>query len=394
MKKITIFLAALLLVFAAGCREDASLDGLESQTKEEGTSAGENAESIAVKEALTYESALEYNWVAEYAPAAGKSYTILFNFLSDSSVATDSPVSENEKNLALFSVSALKEGGVIIKFDGPTMLNDEIVDSEFRERQLIVESTTETPINCIGASSGKPVVLTKATSEDVLKLGEKLVWLALSKKNAMQGVLRDGENKFLARYAVDKKSRSMEFTWIDAANKDAKHESAGFELEVTDTQYGIQWPAVTINGVGYSSLTYTIAGESLAFNVADAKITAVTEAHPGFVDKASKQYNLGGKLECGTAPPTLWSALVSDKFRSILFYPYADDIPLRVEVYVGDGTTGNYLFVNDYTTDPKTARFDSDADWIRFYASVQGDFLKIATVPRLHRTPSARRPPT
>lgn len=121
MKKITIFLAALLLVFAAGCREDASLDGLESQTKEEGTSAGENAESIAVKEALTYESALEYNWVAEYAPAAGKSYTILFNFLSDSSVATDSPVSENEKNLALFSVSALKEGGVIIKFDGPTM---------------------------------------------------------------------------------------------------------------------------------------------------------------------------------------------------------------------------------------------------------------------------------
>ena len=98
------------------------------------------------------------------------------------------------------------------------MLNDEIVDSEFRERQLIVESTTETTINCIGASSGKPVVLTKATSEDVLKLGEKLVWLALSKKNAMQGVLRDGENKFLARYAVDKKSRSMEFTWIDAAN--------------------------------------------------------------------------------------------------------------------------------------------------------------------------------
>ena len=114
MEKITIFLAALLLVFAAGCREDASLDGLESQTKEEGTSAGENAESIAVKEALTYESALEYNWVAEYAPAAGKSYTILFNFLSDSSVATDSPVSENEKNLALFSVSALSsENGMM-----------------------------------------------------------------------------------------------------------------------------------------------------------------------------------------------------------------------------------------------------------------------------------------
>lgn len=78
-------------------------------------------------------------------PLLEKSYTILFNFLSDSSVATDSPVSETEKNLALFSVSALKEGGVIIKFDGPTMLNDEIVDSEFRERQLIVESKTRRP---------------------------------------------------------------------------------------------------------------------------------------------------------------------------------------------------------------------------------------------------------
>lgn len=379
MKKTTIFLATLLLVFAAGCHDEASLDGLESQTKEEGASAGENAESLAVKEALTYESALEYNWVAEYAPAAGKSYTILFNFLSDSSVASDSPVSDDEKNLALFSVSALKEGGATIKFDGPTMLNDRIIDSEFRERQLIVESMTETTIHCVGASSGKPVVLTKATSEDVLKLGEKLVWLALSKKNALQGVLRDGENRFLARYAVDKKSRSMEFTWIDAASKDARHESADFELEVTDAQYGIRWPGIAINGTDFTSLTYTIAGEHLAFNVTEANIAAATEAHPGFVDKASKQYNLGGKLECGTAHPTLWAALVSDKFRSILFYPYADDIPLRVEAYADDGTTGNYLFVNDYTTDPKTARFDSDADWIRFYASMQGDFLKIPT---------------
>lgn len=379
MKKITIFLAALLLVFAAGCREDVSLDGLESQTKEEGASAGENAESAAVKEALTYKSTLEYNWVAEYEPAAGKSYTILFNFMSDSSVASDSPVSENEKNLALFSVSALREGGAVITFDGPTMLSDESIESEFREKQLIVKSTTETTINCVGASSGKPVVLTKATSDDVLKLGEKLVWLALAKKNAMQGVLRDSENKFLARYAVDKKSHKMEFTWINATDKDAKHESAAFELKVTDAQYGIQWPAITINGVAYSSLSYTIAGESLAFNVAEAKITAPTEAHPGFVDKSSKQYNLGGKLKCGTAHPTLWSVLASDKFRSILFYPYADDIPLRVEVYASDGTTANYLFVNDYTNDPKTARFDNDADWIRFYASKQGDFLKIPT---------------
>mgnify|MGYP000010704456 CR=1 FL=1 len=60
----------------------------------------------------------------------------------------------------------------------------------------------------------------------------------------------------------------------------------------------------------------------------------------------------------------------------------------------GDGTTGNYLFVNDYTTDPKTARFDSDADWIRFYASVQGDFLKIATGSEIASYPISQAPPT
>ena len=84
---------------------------------------------------LTYESDLEYNWVTEYAPAEGLSYTILFNFLSDGSVTSDSPVSENEQALALFTVSGLDEGGIAsIKFDGATMLNDAIIDPAYRER--------------------------------------------------------------------------------------------------------------------------------------------------------------------------------------------------------------------------------------------------------------------
>ncbi len=104
MKRITILLTTLLtLAFAAGCRDEASLDGLESQTKEDGTTAGETAGSKAVKEALTYESSLEYNWVTEYAPAEGLSYTLLFNFSTDGSVISDSPVSENEKAFWPFS---------------------------------------------------------------------------------------------------------------------------------------------------------------------------------------------------------------------------------------------------------------------------------------------------
>lgn len=378
MKKIAILLAACLLVFAAGCRDDASLDGLESQTKEEGSSAGETAESKAVKEALNYVSELAYNWVVEYAPTEDRNYTILFDFQADSSVASDSPLSDNEKNLAIYSVVNLKDGRVAIKFDGPTMLSDQIVDADFRERQLIVEAITDTQIECVGAVSGKPAVLKRASAADVLKLGEKLVWTALSKQKAMQGVLRT-DNKFVARYAIDKKARKIEFTWIDAVSKDAMHEAAAFTLDVSETDYLLQWPALSVNDQQYSSLNYTIASSKVAFNISEVKIDVLVKATPDYVDKANKQYNLGGKLLCGKAHPTLWSVLANDKFRSILFYPYPDDIPVRAEVYTGDGGVSNYLFVNDYTDNPKTAHFDTDGDWVRFYPSTRGDYMKIPT---------------
>ncbi|WP_299103218.1 hypothetical protein [uncultured Alistipes sp.] len=384
MKRITILLTTLLtLAFAAGCRDEASLDGLESQTKEDGTTAGETAGSKAVKEALTYESSLEYNWVTEYAPAEGLSYTLLFNFSTDGSVISDSPVSENEKALALFTVSGLDEGGVAsIKFDGATMLGDEIIDPAYRERRLIVESYDENTVSCVGAESGSPVVLRKATSEDVLQLGEKLVWTALSGANAMKAVVRDGEGHFIARYAVDRATKSIEFTWIDASSSDVRHERATVGISTSESEYTLSWDPVSINGAAYESLTYQVAGRSAALNVADVTLGQPMEANGGFVNKASKQYNLGGRSQTGAAHPVLWEVLAADDFRSILFYPYADDIPLRVEVYSepgGSDASGNYLFVNDYTDNPKTARYDYDGDWIRFYASTRGDFLKIAT---------------
>lgn len=384
MKRITILLATLLtLAFAAGCRDEASLDGLESQTKEDGTTAGETAESKAVKEVLTYESGLEYNWVTEYVPAEGLSYTLLFNFSTDGSVTSDSPVSENEKALALFTVSGYDNGGVAsIKFDGATMLGDEIIDPAYRERQLIVESYDESTVTCIGAESGAPVVLRRATSEDVLQLGEKLVWTALAGSNAMKAVVRDAEVRFVARYGIDRTTRSIEFTWIDAATSDALHERKTVAVTTSDSEYVLTWDPVSINGTIYKSLTYRVADRSVALNVADVTLEQPMEANGGFVDGSNRQYNLGGRTQSGAAHPALWKVLAVDDFRSILFYPYADDIPLRVEVYSepgGSDASGNYLFVNDYTSDPKTAHYDCDGDWIRFYASTRGDFLKIAT---------------
>lgn len=384
MKRITILLTTLLTIaFAAGCRDEASLDGLESQTKEDGTTAGETAESKAVKETLIYESGLEYNWVTEYNPAEGLSYTILFNFLSDGSVSSDSPVSENEQALALFTISGLDEGGIAsIKFDGATMLNDAIIDPAYRERRLIVESYDENSVTCVGAESGAAVVLRKATSEDVLQLGEKLVWTALSGADAMKAIIRDANGRFVARYALERATKSIEFTWIDTSTSDAKHEHATVEIETTESEYALTWAPVSVNGLTFESLSYRIADHSVALNAADVKLDEPMEANGGFVDKASKQYNLGGRTETGAAHPTLWEVLAVDDFRSILFYPYADDIPLRVEVYSEEGgsdASGNYLFVNDYTDNPKTARYDYDGDWIRFYASTRGDFLKIAT---------------
>lgn len=377
MKKITIFLAALLL-FAAGCREDASLDGLESQTKEEGTSAGETPQSQELKRLLTYDSELDYNWVCEYAPAPDKSYTILFDFVADSSVASDSPVSDSEKNLALFSVSATGEGAVTIKFDGQTMLGDASIDPDFRERELRAESWDENTVHCVGAASGQAVVLRKTTSADVLKLGEKLVWQALNRKNLMAGILRSADGAFLARYAVDKQARGVEFTWIDAQSKDAVHAVAPFTLAVEDTHYALTWNPLEINELTLGSLTYTLASGSVSFD-ADVRIEAPASATPDFLNKASNQWFLGGKMQVGTAHPTLWSVLASDGFQDLHLYPYPDDIPVRVEVYMADGTLGNYLFVNDYTDNPKTAHYDAEKDWVRFYASTRGDYLKIAT---------------
>lgn len=243
MKRITILLTTLLTIaFAAGCRDEASLDGLESQTKEDGTSAGETAESKAVKEMLTYESDLEYNWVTEYAPAEGLSYTILFNFLSDGSVTSDSPVSENEQALALFTVSGLDEGGIAsIKFDGATMLNDAIIDLAYRERRLIVESYDDNTVTCVGAESGTSFVLRKATSGDVLQLGEKLVWTALSGADAMKAIVRDANGRFVARYALERATKSIEFTWIDATTSDAKHERGTVEIETSESEYTLTW---------------------------------------------------------------------------------------------------------------------------------------------------------
>lgn len=379
MKKITTFLAVLLLVFAAGCREDASLDGLESQTKEEGASAGETPESQELKALLTYDSDLDYNWVCEYAPAQGKSYTILFDFIADSSVASDSPVSDSERNLALYSVSATGEGKVTIKFDGQTMLNDTCIDADFRERALYAESWDETTIRCVGAASGEAVVLRKATSADVLTLGEKLVWQALRGKQLMEGVLRSADGAFRARYAIDKQVREVEFTWIDAQSQDALHAAAPFTLSVEADRYALTWDPVAINDLTLGSLTYTLANGSASFDAADVRIAAPAAATPDFVNKASNQWFLGGKLQVGTAHPTLWSVLVSDNFQDLHFYPYSDDIPIRVEPYMADGSLGNYLFVNDYTDNPKTARYDTEKDWVRFYASTRGDYLKIPT---------------
>lgn len=378
MKKITILLTTLALLFAAGCRDEASLDGLESQTKEEGgASAGETAESRALRELLSYESDLEFNWVCEYAPAEEKSYTILFDFLADSSVASDSPVSDNEKNLALYSVTAAADGTLTLSFDGQTMLGDESIDPAYRERQLVVEEWDETTVRCAGAVSGASLVLRKATSADVLKLGEKLVWLALSRQQALTGILRDGSNGFLCRYAVDKRARTVGFTWIDAQSRAARHETLAFTLDIADSYYALEWQPVEINGVACGRLTYTLADTRVALDLEGARLESPVSATPDFVNKASRQWYLGGRMQVGSAHPDLWDVVVSDYFQSIYFYPYADDIPLRVEVYMADGTTGNYLFVNDYTDSPKTARYDSEGDWLRFYPSTRGDYLKI-----------------
>ena len=77
MKKIISMISAAAFVFGmSGCRDAASLEGLEDQTKEEGTQIGETEESKALEAFLTEEGTYDYNWATDYA-AGDNVYTVL-----------------------------------------------------------------------------------------------------------------------------------------------------------------------------------------------------------------------------------------------------------------------------------------------------------------------------
>ncbi len=384
MKKIISMISAAAFVFGmSGCRDAASLEGLEDQTKEEGAQIGETEESKALEAFLTEEGTYDYNWATDYA-AGDNVYTVLFDFRADGSVASDSPSSSSDTNLGLFRVGESEDGSLQIRFDGAVMLDDEMIDEQFRETQLIVEDYDEQAgtVNCTGVRTGNPVVLTRAGEDDIQSLGTKVVWSAFIQNGADSGVLRDSEGKFVARYALDRASVSIELTWIDSeGTRDARHEiKAVTPVNNTDT-YVMKWEPVTVNGQQCSSITYSTASGTAAFDVSDWTVDEHISAIPDFVNGASKHYWLGGKSEAGEAHPDLWSVLVNENFKDIYFYPYADDIPLQVRAYMdaSHSSYANYLFVNDYYSDPKSPRTDTDGDWIRFYASQQGDFTKRAT---------------
>lgn len=380
---ISMIFAALLVSGLWGCSDMASLDGLEDRTKEEGSAMGETEASKALEELLVYDNGLAYNWVTEYSPDGTVTYTILFGFNDDDSVSSDSPSSVNDEALGLFSVGENSSGNLQIRFDGAVMLSDEMIGEQYRETQLQVDSydADAGTVACTGMNSGVKLTLSKADASDIQKLGAKVVWSAFSESGLMHGILRDGDGAFKARYALDRSSSSVELTWIENnGNEDAVHETISVTLANNDDNYTISWTPVDINGTSFSSLIYDIAGSTVSSDASGWTVGAGISAVPDFVDGASRQYYLGGHSQTGDAHPDLWPVLVSDNFRDLKFYPYADDIPVQVRAYISQTSYAMYLFVNDYYTSPsKSPRVDTDGDWITFYQSQQGDFLKLAT---------------
>lgn len=382
MKKITSMIFAAFMAFGMiGCRDAASLEGLEDQTKEDGVQIGETEASKSLEEFLVNDAGLQYNWVTNYT-AGETTYKILFDFNDDDSVLSDSPSSDSESAMGLFRVGETVEGEMFIRFDGAVMLADEMIDPAYRETQLIVESYDENAgtVSCKGVKSGTPVILSRASETDIAELGAKVVWAAFIQNGGQSGVLRDQNGAFKARFELDRTNSSIELTWVEnEGNQDARHENKPVTLENGSDTYTISWEPVQINGQECSSMTYDVASKTVSFGVQDWTIGGHISASPDFVDGANKHYYLGGHSMTGSAHPDLWSVIVNDKFRDIYFYPYADDIPVQVRAYITNSTYAVYLFVNDYYTSPsKTPRFDMDKDWIRFYASQQGDFTKLA----------------
>ena len=375
MKTTKILLSFLALFLAWGCTEDASLVGLEDQTKEDEAIVGETEESKRIKQILTYASELDYNWAVNFTPDQ-TAYNLLFDFREDATVESDSPMSDYKTRKSGFKVAVNQKNEVILRFSGATILQDQMIPKKYHESTLVVKSATDHEIECLGVKTGKEIVFKKATEQDVLALGVKQVWMALAEANALEGVLKNDADAFVARYSIDKEQEQISLTYIDQKTLDAQHLMSKIKIGVSAAQFTISWDPISVNGSNFSSLTLNRSDSSVQFDCG-AKLSTAVKIIPEFIDKAAKQYNLGGKSLSGDAHPELWKVLSSKKFRSIVFYVYPDDLPLRVESFDDKGNTSNHLFVNDYVTSPKKAPVvDIKGDWVRFYKSQQGDFTK------------------
>ncbi len=379
MKKIFIGVAMLATILTIGCKEQASLDSLESRTKEEVTSGAETAESKAVEAALNYTTSLAYNWVCNYQPTSGANYEILLKFDENGSVSTDSPQSDSPTNLALTNVYGNAEGGVSIKFEGSTMFQDAMISPEFHEStfDVVSVSSDNKTIRLKGKNTDTEFELRYATNEDVSKLGEKIIWTEFIQHKAMNVVLRDGE-EFVARYNINREQKAIEIVWIDATTQKAVHKTLPYTIDITEDAYTVSWESETINGNAFSALEYNLAQNSVSTVGATLNMTQPILAEGGFVEGNTKNYYLGGRQRCGQYPEAL-NCIEGDWLDFVFFYPFNDDIPVEMRVMLNSGepaaSNQGYLFVNDYTQDPKTPIIDSEGDWVRFYPNL-GEFPK------------------
>ncbi len=372
MKKIISILGIAAMFMFVGCQESSTLNGLGDQTKEDGvTVGGSSDESEALEALLAVQGELSYNWVCEYAPADGSKNTILLNFADDGSVSSDTPLSDSTTNLALYSVVD-NDGVLTLKFDGPTMFSDYIIDSEYQEKSFVVTSSSSTKVELTGVSSGTEVTLSPADLDDIALLGEKLIWAAFVKQDVLTSILRSSDGRFFARYEIDREQSNVKITWVDTTTEKAHNETLDYELVCDQDSYDVEWSTTDINGVSIEGLSYSMTTEKIVV-VGDSTLSFDEPITPNvdFVVGNTYHYYLGGRSMCGSYPAEL-GCLTQDWFAFIYFYPFSDDIPLEVRMYREDGSTCSentgYLFVNNYYTDPKSPIYDMDGDWIRFEA--------------------------
>jgi hypothetical protein len=213
----------------------------------------------------------EYGWKMKYYPDVEKfgGYNFLFKFDENNRVVMVSDFEENPKNS---SYRIYGGQGVVLSFDTYNMIHilaDPGIYSAGEgyngDYEMVVERATTDSLICKGRKWKKPMIFTRATSEDwdnmeKIKIHEKAMSLGHVENTPLFRNLRE-DNQGISTFIYNSSTRMVEYFYID--NIGITH---SYKSPVVFTKEGFSLKEkITINGKSFQDFTYDEDSEKFVF---------------------------------------------------------------------------------------------------------------------------------